>query len=72
MRKDYNTNIYKYVKKNRRSAVKFITMLGANFKRQFDLDTYKKFFEDLGYENVEYYVVEGRMLCAIAVITKKN
>ena len=53
-------------------AVKFITMLGADFKRQFDLDTYKKFFEDLGYENVEYYVVEGRMPCAIAVITKKN
>ncbi len=53
-------------------AVKFITMLGADFKRQFDLDSYKKFFEDMGYENVEYYVVEGRMPCAIAVITKKN
>ena len=52
-------------------AVKFITMLGADFKRQFDLDTYKKFFEDMGYENVEYYVVGGRMPCAIAIISKQ-
>ena len=51
-------------------AVKFITMLGADFKRQFDLDTYKQFFDDMGYKNVEYYVVEGRMPCAIAIISK--
>ncbi len=51
-------------------AVKFITMLGADFKRQFDLDTYKKFFEDMGYENVEYCVVGGRMPCAIAILSK--
>lgn len=52
-------------------AVKFITMLGADFKKQFDLDSYKKFFEDKGYSDVEYYVVDGRMPCAIAVITRK-
>jgi len=52
------------------AAVKFITLLGADFKRQFDLDSYKKFFEDKGYSDVEYYVVDGRMPCAIAVITK--
>ncbi len=52
-------------------AVKFITMLGADFKKQFDLDSYKKFFEDKGYTDVEYYVVDGRMPCAIAVITRK-
>ena len=51
-------------------AVKFITMLGADFTRQFDLNTYKQFFEDMGYENVEYYVMEGRMPCAIAIISK--
>nr|MCR5736077.1 class I SAM-dependent methyltransferase [Eubacterium sp.] len=51
-------------------AVKFITMLGADFKKQFDLDTYKQFFDDMGYKNVEYYVVEGRMPCAIAIISK--
>ena len=52
------------------AAVKFITLLGADFKRQFDLDSYKAFFEDKGYTGVEYHVVDGRMPCAIAVITK--
>lgn len=51
-------------------AVKFITLLGADFKRQFDLESYKAFFADMGYNDVEYHVVDGRMLCAIAVITK--
>ena len=54
------------------AAVKFITLLGADFKRQFDLASYKKFFADMGYANVEYHVVDGRMPCAIAVITKKR
>ena len=53
------------------AAVKFITLLGADFKRQFDLASYKQFFADMGYENVEYHVVDGRMPCAIAVIAKK-
>ena len=52
-------------------AVKFVTLLGADFKQQFDLESYKKFFEELGYEGVEYTVVDGRMPCAIAVITKR-
>ncbi len=52
------------------AAVKFITMLGADFKRQFNLDTYKQFFAEKGYTDVQYYVVDGRMPCAIAVITK--
>ena len=52
------------------AAVKLITLLGADFKRQFDLDSYKKFFEEKGYTDVEYHVVDGRMPCAIAVINK--
>ena len=48
---------------------KFIELLGADFKKQFDLETYKSFFEDMGYKDVEYRVVEGRMPCAVAVIT---
>ena len=35
----------------------------------FDLESYKQFFKDLGYENVEYHVADGRMPCAVAVIT---
>ena len=52
------------------AAVKLITLLGADFKRQFDLDSYKKFFEEKGYAGVEYHVVDGRMPCAVSVITK--
>ena len=52
-------------------AVRFIEKLGAEFKRQFDIDSYKKFFEDKGFKDVGFYVVDGRMPCAIAVITKK-
>ena len=58
-------------KKTGTAAVKFITLLGADFKRQFDLNSYKQFFADMDYENVGFHVVEGRMPCAIAVITKK-
>lgn len=54
------------------AAVKFITLLGADFKRQFDLDSYRKFFADMGYMNVQHYVVDGRMPCAIAVIVKQG
>lgn len=57
-------------KKSGTIAVKLITLLGAEFKRQFDLDSYKKFFADMGYEDVEYVVVDGRMPCAIAVISR--
>lgn len=53
-----------------RLAARFLEKLGADFKRQFDLDTYKSFFKNAGYENVSYRVVEGRMSCAVAVIVK--
>ena len=44
---------------------------GADFKRQFTYDTYKEFIKEAGYENVEYSLIEGKIPCAIAVITKK-
>lgn len=52
-------------------AVQLLALAGANFKRQFDMDSYRKFFADAGYENVTYDIVSGRMPCAIAVITKR-
>lgn len=58
-------------KKSAGLAVKFVEFLGADFKKQFDLESYKSFFEGMGYDNVEYHVVDGRMPCATAVITKK-
>ena len=58
-------------KKSAGLAVRFIEFLGADFKKQFNLESYKSFFKEMGYDNVEYHVVDGRMPCAIAVITKK-
>lgn len=55
-----------------RKAVRFLELLGAKFKRQFTMETYQKFFCDLGYCENAYFVVEGRMPCAIAVITKSR
>lgn len=63
-----------YINMSKRSAglaVKFIELLGADFKKQFDMDSYREFFNEIGYRDVEYYVVDGRMPCAIAVINKK-
>ncbi len=51
--------------------VSIFDKLGANFKKQFDFNTYKDFFEKAGYKQVEYRLVEGRMPCAIAIITKQ-
>ena len=44
---------------------------GAGFKRQFDKESYMAFFRDMGYEDVSYRVIEGRMPCMIAVIRKE-
>lgn len=43
---------------------------GAGFKRQFDLASYKEFFEKAEYKDVQYDVVQGTMPCAIAIIQK--
>ena len=51
-------------------AVRLLELAGVNFKRQFDIHSYRKFFEDAGYENVSFDIVDGRMPCALAVITK--
>ena len=64
------TTITNFVKK---LAVKFLEMLGANFKRQFDAETYEKFFAGMGYEKTGYEIVSGRMSCDVAVIeVRKN
>ncbi len=55
--------------KTNRNAVRLLELAGVNFKRQFDLISYKKFFEDAGFQNVDYIVVDGRMPCAVAIIT---
>lgn len=50
--------------------IRLLEKFGAGFKKQFDFTSYMLFFEKLGYKNVEYSLVKGKMPCAIAVITK--
>ena len=57
-------------KTKQRKAVMLLEKLGVQFKREFDLQSYQKFFRDIGFADAEFQVVEGRMPCAIAVITK--
>lgn len=62
-----------FINKSKKSAglaVKFNEFLGVDFKKQFDIESYRSFFEEMGYDNVEYHVVDGRMPCAIAVMKK--
>lgn len=54
-----------------KKAVRLLELAGANFKRQFTMDSYKEFFEKAGYQDVAYSVINGRMPCAVAVITKQ-
>ena len=53
-----------------RIIVKLLEKMGASFKRQFDLASYRQFFADAEYPDAEFSVVEGRMPCAIAVLQK--
>jgi len=52
--------------------VKFLEMLGVKFKRQFSPESYKEFFQKMGYSDVSFNLVEGKMPCCIARITKRK
>lgn len=45
---------------------------GADFKRQFTVDSYRQFFLDAGYGDVRITLADGRIPCAVAVMTKKR
>ena len=45
---------------------------GADFKREFTLDTYKQFFADAGYIDASYTMCAGRIPCAVAVLRKEE
>lgn len=53
-----------------RKAVYLLELAGVRFMRQFDIRSYRQFFEHAGYKNFDCSVISGRMPCAIAVITK--
>ena len=43
---------------------------GADFKRQFTADSYRQFFLEAGYEDVQITMADGRIPCAVAVMSK--
>ena len=43
---------------------------GADFKRQFTVDSYRQFFLDAGYSDVQIILADGRIPCAVAVMKK--
>ena len=45
---------------------------GADFKREFTLDTYRRFFADAGYTDADYIFCDGRIPCAVAVLEKRG
>ena len=49
-------------------ASSLLEFMGVDFKREFDIFSYKAFFEGAGYEEVEYELADGKMPCAIARI----
>lgn len=52
------------------TGIRLLKTLGVDFKRQFDLESYRQFFADAGYRDAAYEVINGRMPCALAIITK--
>ena len=44
---------------------------GADFKRQFTVDSYRQFFLNAGYSDVKVSLAEGRIPCAVAVMRKE-
>ena len=43
---------------------------GADFKRQFTVNSYKQFFLNAGYPDVKIVLADGRIPCAVAVMRK--
>lgn len=43
---------------------------GADFKRQFTTDSYRRFFQEAGYPDVKVFLADGRIPCAVAVMRK--
>ena len=45
---------------------------GADFKQQFTVDSYRQFFLDAGYSDVQIMLADGRIPCAVAVMKRKK
>ena len=49
-----------------------IGKVGADFKREFTLETYRRFFADAGYTDASYLLCKGKIPCAVAILRKSE
>jgi len=59
-------------KGNTSGFVTAVGKAGADFKRQFTVESYRQFFLDAGYRDVSIKLAEGRIPCAVAVMRKRR
>ncbi len=52
--------------------IRMLQTIGIDFKKQFDFAAYQEFFRAAGCRNVEYTLIDGKIPCAVAVITKEG
>ena len=55
-------------KGNTSSFATAVGKAGADFKRQFTVESYRQFFLDAGFRDVSIQLAEGRIPCAVAVM----
>lgn len=65
---NYSTYINRTDNGKTNSLSETIGKAGADFKREFTLATYKQFFADAGYKNIDCTLCEGKIPCAVAVL----
>lgn len=59
-----------YISKEANSSAritKIFNKIGANFRNEFDIDSYRKFFESMGIQ-AQYRLAPGLISCCVAVI----
>lgn len=56
-------------KKFSEALEKLFSAVGIHFAQEFTAESYKEFFAKMGFENVEYKIVDGIMPCEFAIIS---
>lgn len=64
-----------YMNRDRKGSVSgfaaAVRKAGADFKRQFTEQSYRQFFLNAGYHDVQMVLADGRIPCAVAVMAKR-
>ena len=62
-----------YVNKDKAKGFdRTIDKAGADFKQDFTYDSYRAFFKEAGYTKIRARLIDGRVPCAVAVISKQG